>query len=177
VTTVARLRKGALALPEVEEGTNFGTIAFLVRRKSIASVSKDGERAQFHLPDDHVEAVLADHPGAQRIVRNGSPIGVSVPLAGLDVRVLDRLLRQAWEARAPKRLVAAHRSDAPARRSSDLPAIGRPATDALALRGITTLDRVAEHTEEDLLSLHGVGPKAIRILGEALAADGRGFRT
>jgi predicted flap endonuclease-1-like 5' DNA nuclease len=61
--------------------------------------------------------------------------------------------------------------------ASDLPGIGRPATNALALRGITTLAQVAEHTEEELLALHGVGPKAIRILGEALAAAGRGFRT
>ena len=177
VTTLARLRTGALALPEVEEGTHFGAVAFFVGRKSVASVSTDGERVQFPLPHDQVEALLAEHRGAEPLVRNGRPIGVSVPLAGLDVRLLDRLLRQAWEARAPRRLVAAHRADAPARRSSDLPAIGRPATDALALRGITTLDQVAEHTEQDLRSLHGVGPKAIRILREALAADGRTFRT
>jgi hypothetical protein len=177
MTTVARIRTGALALPEVEEGTHFGMVAFYVRGKSVASLSKDGERVQFQLPEDDVEATVAEQPGAERIVRNGTPIGVSVPLAELDVRVLDRLLRRAWEARAPKHLVAAHGSDAPARRSSDLPAIGRPATDALALQGITTLAQVAEHTATDLLSLHGVGPKAIRILGEALAADGRSFRT
>jgi predicted flap endonuclease-1-like 5' DNA nuclease len=81
------------------------------------------------------------------------------------VRVLDRLVRQAREARAPKR------------QSSGLPAIGRPATNALAACGITTLDQVAEHTERDLRALHAVGPKAIRILKEALAADGRAFRT
>jgi predicted flap endonuclease-1-like 5' DNA nuclease len=46
-----------------------------------------------------------------------------------------------------------------------------------ALRGITTLGQVAEYTEDDLLSSHRVGPKAIRILREPLAVDGRGFRT
>ncbi len=56
---------------------------------------------------------------------------------------------------------------------SDLPAsIGRPATRALLGAGIHTLDRVAEHSEAELLALHGVGPKAVRLLSEALAERG-----
>ena len=47
--------------------------------------------------------------------------------------------------------------------------IGRPATAALALEGITTLDDVRDMDLDDLLRLHGVGPKAIRVLREALA--------
>lgn len=57
---------------------------------------------------------------------------------------------------------------------SDLPpGIGRPATRALENAGITSLDQVAARTEADLLGLHGVGPKAVRILREALAQTGR----
>ena len=37
-----------------------------------------------------------------------------------------------------------------------LPAVGRPAATALGLAGITSLEKVAEHTEEELLALHGV---------------------
>ena len=48
--------------------------------------------------------------------------------------------------------------------------IGRPATAALALAGITTLDDVRGVDPDELLRLHGVGPKAIRVLREALAA-------
>ena len=48
--------------------------------------------------------------------------------------------------------------------------IGRPATRALALAGITTLDDVRGVDLDELLRLHGVGPKAIRVLREALAA-------
>ena len=48
--------------------------------------------------------------------------------------------------------------------------IGRPATAALALAGITTLDDVRGVDLDELLRLHGVGPKAIRVLREALAA-------
>ena len=59
----------------------------------------------------------------------------------------------------------------------DLPsAIGRPAARALARHGIGTLAEVATHSKEELLALHGVGPKAIAILGEALAARGLAYR-
>jgi hypothetical protein len=50
--------------------------------------------------------------------------------------------------------------------------IGRPATGALALAGYTRLDELAGVPEKDLLALHGVGPKAVRVLKEALAARG-----
>jgi predicted flap endonuclease-1-like 5' DNA nuclease len=53
--------------------------------------------------------------------------------------------------------------------------LGKVATRELALHGITTLSEAAERTERDLLAIHGVGPKAIRILREELAATGRSF--
>lgn len=46
--------------------------------------------------------------------------------------------------------------------------IGRPATNALLLAGFTHLEQFTTVSEKDLLKLHGVGPKAIRILREAL---------
>lgn len=49
----------------------------------------------------------------------------------------------------------------------DLPEnIGRPAHAALVAAGITTLKQVAKLTDKELLALHGVGPKAVRILRE-----------
>jgi hypothetical protein len=58
--------------------------------------------------------------------------------------------------------------------SSELPpSIGRPAIAALVSAGITTLDQVATMTERELLALHGVGPKAVRVLAGELAAQGR----
>ena len=56
--------------------------------------------------------------------------------------------------------------------SETLPNIGKPAARALAAIGITSLDQVAGKSEPELLALHGVGPKAIRILREGLAARG-----
>ena len=51
----------------------------------------------------------------------------------------------------------------------DLPKIGRPATTALANVGITTLTGAASFGRTAVLELHGVGPKALRLLDEALA--------
>ena len=49
--------------------------------------------------------------------------------------------------------------------------IGAPATRALALAGITTLDDVRDRDLDELLRLHGVGPRAVRVLREALGED------
>lgn len=57
-----------------------------------------------------------------------------------------------------------------------LPMIGGPATRALAGIGVTTLRQVAEHTERELVALHGFGPKALRIVREALAEAGMTLR-
>lgn len=58
----------------------------------------------------------------------------------------------------------------------DLPAsIGAPATRALHGEGIETLDELARRTKREVAALHGVGPKAVRILEEALAERGLDF--
>ena len=53
--------------------------------------------------------------------------------------------------------------------------IGMPATRAFALAGYDRLDQFPALRAADLLKLHGVGPKAIRVLREALAAHGWTF--
>ncbi|MBB2946784.1 ethanolamine utilization microcompartment shell protein EutS [Actinoplanes lutulentus] len=64
--------------------------------------------------------------------------------------------------------------DAPAQ-IGDLPPIGRPATSAFLAAGITTLAHVSAHSRRDLLAMHGVGPKAIKILTAALSEHGLTF--
>lgn len=58
-----------------------------------------------------------------------------------------------------------------------LPKISGPANDALTEAGITTLEQVAERTEAVVASLHGFGPKGIRILRQALTEAGLQFRS
>ena len=53
--------------------------------------------------------------------------------------------------------------------------IGNPARQALHAVGWTTLAQVAEHTEAQLKQLHGVGPKALKVLRQALSDKGLSF--
>jgi len=55
------------------------------------------------------------------------------------------------------------------------PRIGKVARRELALHDITTYSELAVKTEAELLAIHGVGPKAVRILAEELAARGQSF--
>lgn len=54
--------------------------------------------------------------------------------------------------------------------------MGKPAERALAGAGYAHLDQLTEVTEKDLGKLHGIGPKAIRILRAELAAHGLSFK-
>ncbi len=59
---------------------------------------------------------------------------------------------------------------------SDFPQnIGNPARQALENAGYFKLRQLTEVTEADLRKLHGMGPKALRILQEALGAKGMSF--
>jgi hypothetical protein len=58
----------------------------------------------------------------------------------------------------------------------ELPRIGAPATRALTSVGITRLSQLTDHRAEELLKLHGMGPRAIKILRQALADQGLSFR-
>ena len=65
------------------------------------------------------------------------------------------------------------RSQTPA---DDLPHIGNPARRALAEIGVTTMSQVSMLGKSELRRLHGVGPKAIAILEQALGDRGQTFR-
>lgn len=172
MTTEAQLRKAALSCPETEAGTHFGMPSYSVRGKGFASLTADGW-VQLRLPIDRVESVLVEHPASEPLTKGDTTIGLRIPLAEVNGMVLNALVLAAWRHRAPAALAgAAEPAD-----DTDLPrAIGRPATQALRLVGLTTLDAIATRTEAELLELHGVGPKAIRVLTEALARRGLAFR-
>lgn len=53
--------------------------------------------------------------------------------------------------------------------------LARPALRALANAGFTRLDDLTGVREEDLLALHGMGPKAIEVLRGALRERGQSF--
>lgn len=174
MTSMAQLRKAALALPEVTESSG----RFAVRGKAFVAATREGV-VQLWLEPAKAQAFMADHPGCEPVERAGKPTGLQVALADVDGQQLNWLVRQAWYHRAPQRLAAAlaaaDRGVKPA--GSDLPGdIGRPATQALLGAGVTTLAQVAAHSKAELAALHGVGPKAVRILAESLEESGLSFR-
>ncbi|MFI0350509.1 DNA-binding protein [Actinomadura sp. 9N407] len=59
----------------------------------------------------------------------------------------------------------------------DLPRVSAPARRALVAAGYVRLDQLAGVDERELQKLHGMGPKALRILREALEERGLSFRT
>lgn len=58
---------------------------------------------------------------------------------------------------------------------SDLPKTGRPAQQALTEAGIQRLEQLTRFSEKEILRLHGMGPKALGILRQALADRGLSF--
>lgn len=64
----------------------------------------------------------------------------------------------------------------PARPTTEFPTrMGKVAPRELALHGYTRYDQLTSVTATELLRIHGVGPKAIRILSEELIARGLTF--
>lgn len=57
----------------------------------------------------------------------------------------------------------------------DFPKTGAPAQRALIGAGYTHLAQLTSVSEKELGTLHGMGPKALRILREALAERGLSF--
>lgn len=58
---------------------------------------------------------------------------------------------------------------------SDFPPIGKPARRALDYAGYHRLEQLTAVSEQEILALHGVGPKAVRLLRDALAEKGWSF--
>ncbi|OMH34223.1 hypothetical protein [Tersicoccus sp. Bi-70] len=59
--------------------------------------------------------------------------------------------------------------------STPLPVTSAPAHRALTAQGIATLEQLSTYPEAWVASLHGVGPKAMRLLRVALTDAGYGF--
>ena len=61
-------------------------------------------------------------------------------------------------------------------KTDGFPKIGAPATRALEAAGYTNLKQLTKVTEAELGQLHGMGPKALGMLSEALKAEGLSFK-
>jgi hypothetical protein len=181
MTTLAQLRKTALSLPEAtEQRISAKVVEFTVHDKLFAATDGEGG-VHLHLAKEDADRVLSEHPTAERVASgSGKPSGVRVPFEDINGQQLNHWVRHAWFARAPKDLADARKAadQAVAGKVGDLPkSIGTPATQALVAAGMTSLADAAKHAEAELLELHGMGPKAVRILSEVLAESGKSFKS
>lgn len=54
--------------------------------------------------------------------------------------------------------------------------LSSPARNALIHEGITTLEQLAQHTEKEILKLHGIGPASMPTMRAALEEKGLSFK-
>lgn len=107
VLTFEEIRTFALALPESEEGTCYGTPAFKVRGKLFARLRDEGDVLAVKVDPAFRDALIRSRPETYFITPHyeHSPY-VLVRLGTADSEELSDLLADAWRLAAPKRLAA-----------------------------------------------------------------------
>ena len=116
VVTHEEVRELALALPEVEESTSFGTPSFKVRRKMVAGFRDAGEVLVVRIDVADKDYLIGSRPDVYFTTPHydGYP-AVLVRLAEVRRDELRELLAAAWRFVAPPRLVAGHEDTRPSR--------------------------------------------------------------
>jgi len=93
----AQVRKMALALENVEEGTSYGTAAFKVRGNLIARLKEDGETLVVGTTFEEREGLMADEPETYFITDHYLNYPwVLVRLKRVKPEALGELLVRAW---------------------------------------------------------------------------------
>ena len=107
--TLATVRRLALALPGVEEGTSYGTPGFRVGGKFMARMWEDGAVLVVKCGDTERDLRMRADPETFFITEHyrGYPT-VLVRLARVTPADLRDVLHEAWRRLAPKRVVAAY---------------------------------------------------------------------
>jgi len=171
MTTVAHVRTAVKRLAEVARVEGADRETWAVGGRELLVIDASRTAVELNLPHEDAEKVLVDIPGST-LRRHGSrTTGVVIPLAVMNGMQANAVIGRAWAHCAPERLTQV--SAVAASTDGDLPrSIGRPATSALHGAGIATLAELSTRTPAEVAALHGVGPRAVRLLGEALEAAG-----
>jgi hypothetical protein len=106
--TLATLRKLAMRLPEVEEGTSYGTLAFRVKGKLLARLRDDDESLALRSDFDERAILIEADPDTYFITDHylNHPM-LLVHLSVIEAGELEALLEESWRRVAPKRALAA----------------------------------------------------------------------
>jgi len=93
-------------MPEAEEVETWGEATFRIRGRIFATGSPDARHASFKASLDDQAGLVAMDPKTFSVAAYTGRFGwVRVRLAGLGVEMGERIVRNAWERTAPRRLL------------------------------------------------------------------------
>lgn len=102
---LAAVRKFAMSLPEVTEEPHHEYSSFRVRGKIFVTVPPDEEFIHVFVSEQEREQALAVYSDfVEKLLWGGKARGLKVRLSTAEVSAVKRLVREAWEHRAPKAL-------------------------------------------------------------------------
>lgn len=168
MTTLAQIRKAASAMAGVSEEGKAPTVTWFVDGTRFVWVADGTLHARLTPPD--AAQFLGDHaPDASMHEGDLAFQEITIPLGKINGMASNWVVRTAWASAAPVEQVTALADNRAAASTGDLPtSIGKPATRALAEAGIRSLKDLESWSDERLLGLHGVGPKAVATLRDAI---------
>lgn len=109
MATVAQMRTLALGLPETEERTHFGDVAFAVKKKLFASLDEEARTAIVDVGHEAREQLIAASPEIfSRYGRTSQGAPLVIQLPKIELKELKRLVEISWKLRAPAKLVEQH---------------------------------------------------------------------
>lgn len=115
-TTYETVRRVALTLPGVEDGTSYGTAALKVRGKLFVRLKEDGETIVLRCGAFDRAHLLATAPDVFFLTDHYRDYPwVLVRLTALPAARLPELVTEAWRLVAPKKLVASYDATTAAR--------------------------------------------------------------
>lgn len=197
--TLENLRAAiAAAAPKAEERISYGVPTFFYFGM-LGSYGYAAKHCAFYGLNEAFKAELAAYDTSRGTIRfpHNKPLPKALVTKIIKARVADNEDRQAQrEAKKASKKKFAKPAAKKASKSSPIAApkkpskkaaakitghafpagLSQPSLRALAHAGIADLKAMAKWTETDLLKLHGLGPKTIKIVKPALAAHGLAFR-
>jgi hypothetical protein len=101
-----QVRSIAMALPSVTEEPHFQYTSFRVGGKIFATAPPDGATLHVFVDEEARQLALALEPEPLEILTWGKKVvGLRVALSKAKAPMVRKLLQQAWERRAPKKLL------------------------------------------------------------------------
>jgi hypothetical protein len=103
--TLEQVRRIALALPEAEEGTSYGTPAFKVRGKLFLRLREDGTTLVVKIDRDERAALIVSAPKIYSVTDHylNHP-WILVSLENVGIAELEERATEAWRLTAPAKL-------------------------------------------------------------------------